>query len=78
MVPTTPTGPVDFTLTAEWRGTSFAAPIVAAWITQRIATAGVTGSQAVDELKGTIGAAAAPSGLGQWLPGLGRVVRPPF
>jgi Subtilase family len=78
VVPTTPTGAVSFSLTAEWRGTSFAAPIVAAWIAQRIATAGVTGSQAVAELKGTIGTAAAPNGLGQWLPDLGRVVRPPF
>jgi hypothetical protein len=78
VVPSTPQGAVSLDLIAEWRGTSFAAPIVAAWIAQRIATTGVTGQQAVLDLKGTIGAAGGLGGLGQWLPGLGRVVRPPF
>ncbi len=78
VVPPTPTVQEDFGLTAVWRGTSFAAPIVGAWIAQRIATTGASGLQAVLDLKGTIGAAAALPGLGQWLPDLGRVVRPPF
>ena len=78
VVPTTTTGNVNFDLVAEWRGTSFAAPIVAAWIAQRIATGNVTGLQAVLDLKGTIGAPGTLPGLGQWLPALGRVVRPPF
>jgi hypothetical protein len=77
VVPATPQGSVTFNLTAEWRGTSFAAPIVAAWIAQRI-SAGVSGAQAVAELKGVPGVAAAAAGLGPWLPGLGRVVRPFF
>jgi Subtilase family len=72
-VPAWPAGPVSFDMVAEWRGTSFAAPVVAAWIANRIATAGVAGAQAVADLK-----AGGLPGLGQPVPGLGRVVRPPF
>jgi hypothetical protein len=72
-VPAWPAGPVSFDTVAEWRGTSFAAPVVAAWIANRIATANVPGAQAVADLK-----AGGLSGLGPTLPDLGRVVRPPF
>jgi hypothetical protein len=60
-------------MVAEWRGTSFAAPVVAAWIANRIATGGVSGKQAVDDLK-----TGASAGLEPPLPNLGRVVWPPF
>jgi Subtilase family len=72
-VPAWPAGPVSFDMVAEWRGTSFAAPVVAAWIANRITTANVPGAQAVADLK-----AGGPPGLGQTLSDLGRVVRPPF
>jgi subtilisin family serine protease len=78
IVPESPRNDVEFHLVAEWRGTSFAAPIVAAWVAQRIATGNVTGLQAVIDLKGTVGAPGTLPGLGPWLPGLGRVVRPLF
>jgi hypothetical protein len=72
-VPDSPAGPVSFNMVAEWRGTSFAAPVVAAWIANRIATRGGSGKQAVDDLK-----TGAFSGLRPPLPNLGRVVWPPF
>jgi Subtilase family len=72
-VPGSTTGNVNFDMVAEWRGTSFAAPVVAAWIANRIATGGVSGKQAVDDLK-----TGAFAGLEPPLPNLGRVVWPPF
>jgi hypothetical protein len=77
-VPETPQGNQDFDLTAEWRGTSFAAPIVAAWIASQISTRHVSGRAAVDDLRGVVDAGPTLPGLGGWLPDLGRVVRPPF
>jgi hypothetical protein len=64
---------VNFNMAARWQGTSFAAPVVAAWIANRIATGGVSGRQAVDDLR-----TGAFPGLRPPLPNLGRVVRPPF
>jgi hypothetical protein len=72
-VPDSPAGNVNFNNVAEWRGTSLAAPVVAAWIANRIATGGVSGKQAVDDLK-----TGAFPGLQPPLPNLGRVVWPPF
>jgi hypothetical protein len=64
---------VNFNMVARWQGTSFAAPVVAAWIANRIATGGVSGKQAVDDLK-----TGAFAGLQPPQPNLGRVVWPPF
>jgi Subtilase family len=72
-VPGSTAGNVNFNMVAEWRGTSFAAPVVAAWIANRIATGGVSGKQAVDDLR-----TGAFPGLQPPLPNLGRVVWPPF
>jgi Subtilase family len=72
-VPPSPAGNVRFDMVAEWRGTSFAAPVVAAWIANRMATGNVTGAQADNDLRN-----GGLAGLGQVLTDLGRVVRPPF
>ncbi|HET8642281.1 MAG TPA: hypothetical protein VFM37_10100, partial [Pseudonocardiaceae bacterium] len=72
-VPPSPSGNINFNMVAEWRGTSFAAPVVAAWIAHRIATGGVSGVQAVDDLRN-----GGLPGLGPNVTDLGRVVRPPF
>jgi subtilisin family serine protease len=62
-------GPRQFELGATWSGTSFAAPLVAAEIAQRIRATGVSGPQAVRELL----AGLPDSG---W-PGFGRKYLPP-
>jgi Subtilase family len=72
-VPAWQPGNANFSGVAEWRGTSYAAPVVAAWIAHRIATGGVSGEQAVDDLEN-----GGFAGLGPKLTDLGRVVRPPF
>jgi Subtilase family len=77
-VPDTPQGNQDFDLTASWRGTSFAAPIVAAWIARWISVKHVSGREAVNDLRGVAGVRSPLPGLEDWLPDLGRVVRPPF
>ena len=72
-VPPWQSGNANFNMVAEWRGTSFAAPVVAAWIAHRIATGGVSGVQAVNDLRN-----GGLPGLGPNVTDLGRVVRPPF